>query len=256
MQAYFINKTWFPSNLLFACKAIRPIEPCIKIIFALVGAIAELSSGHWTLYHNGDFVEDNIGNFAHATMFAFFGLTGITEIVLELRTFKNALSQSLSHVALCVAFVIEGILFAFHLDDDRSQLDIKAHMILYTIIFASAAAVALEGWLKPSPGAAIARAYLVTLQGTWFFEIAFALYGPNRWNKKNRASDMLIPIVFAWHVLSIFLAFFVIYLLRYLKVNKYKKHIGLALESNHLSEESQPLYKETEKAEFRMGISS
>ena len=247
---HFFNKTWFPSSLLLKCKSNRPIEPCIKIIFALIGSVGELSYGDWTLYSHGDFVGPNIANFSHATMFAFFGLTGIVEILTQSRIFRDALPQSFAHTTSCMAFLAEGFLFLFHLDHGRSELNRKAHVILYVVIFSCAGAMVVEGYLKPSPGATMVRTYLVTLQGTWLIQVVFMLYGPRRWNERNRASDMFIPVVFAFHMLSLFLLFLMVYLVtQYIKVYKHKDTIDMAQNESNFREESLPLYKDTEESQ-------
>ena len=240
-RQYFLTKTWFPSSILFGCTSATPFEPGIKIVLSVFGVIEELISNHWTLYVNGELAEDNVRNLTHVTMYAFLGLIGMTEILLELKLFQHYLPQSLSHFTLFTGFAIEGILSVFHIDYHLSSLHTNSHVFLSIIMFVCAAAVALEGWLKPSAHATMLRAYVVTLQGTCICQIAFTEFGPNRWNKKNPTSGMLIPTVFAWHVLGIFLLFLTIHLVVcYLEGRKSKKNeAGLLSESSHDLNESQ-----------------
>ena len=86
----------------------------------------------------------------------------------------TAASGAPEQAALGAAFIVEGLLFAFHLEG--SALNWKAHLLLVISIFAAAGAVLAE---LRHPGSAllgIVRAQLVLLQGVWFMQIAKLLF--------------------------------------------------------------------------------
>lgn len=84
--------------------------------------------------------------------------------------------QSRSGVQGClgVAFVVEGMLFAFHLEG--SELNWKAHLLLVLTIFAAVGAILGEIAAPGNVLLGLARAQLVMLQGVWFMQIAKLLF--------------------------------------------------------------------------------
>ena len=107
------------------------------------------------------------------------------------------------YLVLSLAFSIEGLLFFFHLHG-RSELNVRLHTIVYITAFITAAVFFLAviseeilpymGFLKP---------YLLSLQGTWFFQIAFVLFGQNPW-KSNHSNVEVSTILFSFHALVLF----------------------------------------------------
>jgi hypothetical protein len=76
--------------------------------------------------------------------------------------------------ALAAAFIVEGLLFAFHLEG--SELNWKAHLLLVLTIGAAAAAVLAEMHAPSSALLGVVRAQAVLLQGVWFMQIAKLLF--------------------------------------------------------------------------------
>ena len=75
---------------------------------------------------------------------------------------------------LGMAFVVEGLLFAFHLEG--SELNWKAHLLLVMSIFAAVGAILGEIAAPGNVLLGLARAQLVMLQGVWFMQIAKLLF--------------------------------------------------------------------------------
>ena len=75
---------------------------------------------------------------------------------------------------LGVAFVVEGLLFAFHLEG--SELNWKAHLLLVMTILAAVCAILGEIAAPGNVLLGVARAQLVMLQGVWFMQIAKLLF--------------------------------------------------------------------------------
>lgn len=75
---------------------------------------------------------------------------------------------------LSLAFIVEGTLFAFHLEG--ALLNVHAHLLLVLCIFAAAATLLLEMQFPGNVLLGVARAQLVMLQGVWFTQIARLLF--------------------------------------------------------------------------------
>ena len=91
--------------------------------------------------------------------------------------------QRLSKLSTCVctvqgclgmAFLVEGLLFAFHLEG--SELNWKAHLLLVMSIFAAVGAILGEIAAPGNVLLGLARTQLVMLQGLWFMQIAKLLF--------------------------------------------------------------------------------
>lgn len=76
--------------------------------------------------------------------------------------------------ALAMAYVIEGLLFAFHLRGD--QLDVEIHTLLVITIFLTAVVILAEIQHKSNVLLASLRPILVIMQGVWFVQAAFILF--------------------------------------------------------------------------------
>lgn len=174
-------------------------EPLIKIGLGLVGILMELTGAHWTLFNEkGDFENESMNNFSHATMFSFFMLAGAVDIMLHCGILRSRHLTKLGHMMMALAFFVEGFLFYFHLDG-RSTLDSHSHCIIYVVCFGTSIVFLAEAiWLECGM-LGLLRCFLVILQGSWFYQIAFALYGPRRWSEKSHSAAMFVPIAFAWH---------------------------------------------------------
>ena len=192
----FESTTWCKVPVL--CLKRFPAEPCLKVIAATVGIIAELTKGEWSLIDNaGHF--SHLNNFSHATMFSIFLLSAVVEIL----RFHNILflPAATDHVLVSLSFFLVGELFYFHIEG-RSELDQKLHTLLYTVAFSIAVVALLEAWQRKSFVLFITRTFLVLLLGTWFIQIAHVLYGSHPW--KNISSNRaIVVVIFSWHVLGL-----------------------------------------------------
>ena len=197
------------SPLWYSCHCERlsriPMEPLIKVILALGGIMVELPfAKSATLFdkNSGEFLSANLPNYQHAMMYCFFGLTGIVELVIWYDILP--LPPKIDYLAMAFAFWMEGFLFSVHLHG-RDELNARLHSILYVIIFITAAIFTLATFCdQVLPFLSFVKIYLLSLQGTWFFQIAFVLYGPKPW--KNIHSNVeFVAIAFALHALSLFL---------------------------------------------------
>ena len=73
-----------------------------------------------------------------------------------------------------MAYVIEGLLFAFHLRGDL--LDVEIHTLLVITIFLTAVVIFAEIQHKSNVLLSALRPILVIMQGVWFVQAAFILF--------------------------------------------------------------------------------
>lgn len=181
-----------------------PIEPIVKVILGILGVLGELVlSKAWTLINkDGDFVAENLNNHSHTAMYCFFGLSGIVDLMMWYNLIP--LPPKCDYLIFSACFWVEGFLFYFHLHG-HSEISVRLHTILYIVIFVTAAAFLADVFSTRQQSLfTLMRAILLGLQGTWFLQIAFVLYGPSPW--KNTPSNVeFLAVAFAWH-LFIFLA--------------------------------------------------
>jgi len=201
------RSTEIPS-LWYFCPCARlakfPAEPLIKVVFAVLGILGELPGSNATSLFdsNGELVPSHVDNYAHSMMYGFFGLTGVVDLVIWYNVLP--LPPKFEYLVFSLAFWIEGFLFFFHLDG-RDELNVRLHTILYIIIFVTAA-VFLSAVFSDQfiPFMGFLKAYLISLQGSWFFQTGFVLFGPSPW--KNAHSNVeFLGIVFAFHALVLFI---------------------------------------------------
>lgn len=201
---------WLPCPIRRRCCLrwrCRPFvfEPLIKITFSCIGMVGELTWGEWTITdRHGNFI--HLNNFEHATMFSFFLLSGVVEILVACRL-PCQLPDGIDRLALCLAFTVEGLLFMYHLDPgSRSELDIRLHVLLCYAILGCSLSLLLELWHRDSILAVLTRAFFTSLQGSWFIQVAFILYGPSSawWENSGhgKASTDFVGMAFCWHLFA------------------------------------------------------
>ncbi|XP_054770685.2 transmembrane protein 45B-like [Lytechinus pictus] len=190
------------------------IEGILKIACATFGALGELWWGGWYIIspRTGNFT--NMNNWQHATMFMYFAISGVADIVFQtcLRS-SSPSGQSIEKIFLSLAFSVEGLLFFFH-TNGREEIDVHIHTLLVILIFVCAVGAGLEPWSYSPESPGVRRLWVIAtcVQGTWFWQIAFVLYNP--WGKKSdllneeRDGDvtenmMIMTTMFTWHLLAV-----------------------------------------------------
>lgn len=120
---------------------------------------------------------------------------------------RAPLPEGIEYLAGCLAFVVEAVLFKFHLHG-RTELDILLHTLLLYVVYANVIVVALEMRYRHSISVALARAFTVFLQGTWFWQAGFVLYNPIPgavpWQEGDHEQMMVATMIFAWHMAAVF----------------------------------------------------
>lgn len=187
-----------------------PLEALVKIVFSVTGMIGELVyEKQWILVdETKGFVSEHLNNYSHMSMYCMFALSGIVDLLMHY--YIAMMPLGLDHIFLSLAFFVEGLLFYFHLHG-RSQLSERVHTFVYLISFLTSFVILTEMKAVRDPIPTIARAFLTSLQGSWFFQIAFVLHGVKPWHNSSENIEF-ISIAFVWHIIgacSLYLLIFV-----------------------------------------------
>ena len=180
-------------DCLCGCARNYEIEGLVKVVLISFGMIGELVTGT----RCESFCT---GNLQHMTMFFFFGLTGVVDLLVH---HKVALPSGAQYAAILLALIVELVLFRFHLHG-RTDMDVQMHTLLMYSVVLSIVVVAVEFRYQNSALCMLARCFCALLQGTWFFQIGFVLYPPfsdkSGWDENNHEQMLLITAMFAWHM--------------------------------------------------------
>ena len=171
--------------------------------------------------------------YAHSFIYGFFGLGGAVDLVIWYNL--APLPPKFDYLVLSLAFWFEGFLFFFHLNG-KDELYVRVHTILYILVFVTALVFLLAAISDQFMNfVGFLKAYLLSLQGTWFYQAGFVLFGTfgtNAW-KFSPSNLELLGIVFAFHAM----AWFVIHL--FFHIVCYRCYIQKHQPSARLFEESE-----------------
>ncbi|XP_030077118.1 transmembrane protein 45B [Microcaecilia unicolor] len=213
-------KTNCHSSLFY--QRLELIEGLVKASFALIGILGEhfTSNGpHMQLVNGEDHSWVKLMNWQHSTMYLFYGLSGVVDM---LTYFPLKVPVGLDRLSLSLAFFFEGFLFYFHVHN-RPQLDQHIHSVLLIAIFGDAFSTFLEVFMRGHVVLEFLRASLTILQGTWFWQIGFVLYPPSggpEWNQEDHSNIMFITMCFCWHYVIALILTAINYSLVYCFVNR------------------------------------
>ncbi|XP_028664304.1 transmembrane protein 45B [Erpetoichthys calabaricus] len=220
---------------LSACfQRLDLIEGVLKLLFCLVGILAEQfvpDGPHMHLYSEEEHSWVKLMNWQHSTMYLFYAISGITDIV----TFTPIPTpQGLDRLMLSMAVFVEGFLFYFHLHG-RSPLDVHIHSLLLVAVFGGAASIFLEVFLRDNVILELFRSSLAILQGTWFFQIGFVLFPPNggpQWDENMHDNMTFITMCFCWHYVGALLIMAINYTVVWCGVRRCTRREGGNMEMN------------------------
>ena len=154
-----------------------------------------------------------VGDIQHVSMYFFFFIAGLVDILYTRKSGK-VLPGGVDYVISFLGFTAQFILFKFHVHGQH-PLEMTLHQLLLYVIAGSALTCLIEYNFRSNILAAYARAFMVFLQGTWFYQVGFILYPPFSWQKHWDPFDhhniMFAVAIFNWHVvLVVFLMCFLI----------------------------------------------
>ena len=195
-----MTRTWWPLQLARAPLWLRAAEPLGKVLLPAIGVAVELALHPGDIRFrrfvdpDGSFSKRHLNNYHHAAMYACFCAAGVADLCGARVRF--------GHVLLVGAFAAEALLFAWHLKM-QSGLLADAHVLLIFAVVGCAAAAAADAARRTSFQASALRAFFLLLQGTWFLQLARALYGDHPWDPEDLNAVLALPVVFVWHALAI-----------------------------------------------------
>ncbi|KAH6820471.1 plant viral-response family protein [Perilla frutescens var. hirtella] len=141
------------------------IDICIEFLY----------STHLKIFANGILNPSHINNFEHSGMLLMFFIFGVTMLLSEKTRFVP-----LNEGALCLiasaAFTAEYLLFYFH-STTHKGLEGCYHRILVLLIGLCILSTVAGALMPTSFPADICSGIAMTLQGLWFYQTAFTLYG-------------------------------------------------------------------------------
>lgn len=152
----------------------------------------------------------NTVNYQHITLYCFFALVPATAIILpKLKVFPTSHCCDLTYVSLVLCYLVEGLIFNFHLFN-RTPIDVLVHTLLVYTALSSVTVTALEIKWRHSVILPLARAFLTMLQGSWLWQVAVTLNEPDTpatavVHEADNKDSMIIACFFSWHIASIFL---------------------------------------------------
>ena len=195
------SSTYFPLRLKWGIKSVEKLEARLKAILPAIGMFAEVYFHPGDIYFrslfgpDGNIASENVNNWQHFTMYLFFCLSGL----LDLFGKRLGLPEMFNQSFLALSFWIEAVLFWFHLKMQFGLMN-TIHFLLVMAIIGCAIGCTWESMHPNSINASSLRAISTVLQGTWFFQTASVLYGSHKWSLDVMANDMILSVIWCWHL--------------------------------------------------------
>ncbi|KAM4828089.1 transmembrane protein 45B-like isoform 2-T2 [Thomomys bottae] len=165
------------------------------------------------LYQDDHWVK--LMNWQHSTMYLFFGISGIVDMLTYLST--HIMPLGVDRLVLSMSVLNEGFLFYYHVHN-RPLLDQHIHSLLLLSAFGGSISIFLEVLHRDNIVLELLRASLTILQGSWFWQIGFVLFPPFgtvEWDQKDEHNIMFITMCFSWHCIAALCVVAINYMLVY-----------------------------------------
>lgn len=142
------------------------VDMCIEFFY----------STHLRFLVDGALNSAHMNDFEHAAMLLMFFLFGASALMSE-TTGLLPLPDGALYMIVAMAFTAEYLLFSFH-STSHAGLEGRYHELLVLLIGLCVVFALLTAAFPESFSVDLASGMMVTLQGLWFYQIAFTLYGP------------------------------------------------------------------------------
>jgi len=210
-----------------SCCPNIPIEGIIKLALISLGILGEALTAVNHTTHG-----INWGNLHHITMFSFFGLTGLIDILVF---YKLPLPVDSDYVTAMMAFIVEFILFHNH-QYGGSPMEMMVHNYLSYSIGGCILALALEMKYRRNLLICLTRCFFTMLQGTWFIQVGQILYPVlgGEWSADDSSALMFVTMIYTWHFGAVFFYFLITTGIVYLVVKRKLKIKNASLEYHRM----------------------
>ncbi|KAL1532251.1 transmembrane protein 45B-like [Salvia divinorum] len=141
------------------------VDLCIEFLYAT----------HLKIVVDGALNPSHINNFEHSGMLLMFVIFGVITLLCE-QTRHLPLSEGALCLIASAAFTAEYLLFSFH-STTHKGLEGHYHRVLVLLIGLCVVSTIAGALMPTSFPADLTSGIAITLQGLWFYQTAFTLYG-------------------------------------------------------------------------------
>ncbi|XP_024377077.1 uncharacterized protein [Physcomitrium patens] len=178
---YVENPKAFRARVWHPVRCFSGKTRCLELYILLVGTFTDMCieffySTHLKFTVNGAINTNHLNDFEHAAMLLMFFLFVIVVLISE-NTRWLPLPEGSLFVVAAMAFTAEFLLFYFH-STNHHGLEGRYHEILVLLIGLCIVCALLSAAYPENFAADMLSGIALTLQGAWFYMIAFTLYGP------------------------------------------------------------------------------
>lgn len=153
----------------------------LEIYIIVIGSFVDMCieffySTHLKFVVDGNLNPSHMNDFEHAGMLLMFFIYGVTVLVSE-KTRYLPFPHGVLEIIAAMAFFAEYLLFNFH-STSHAGLEGRYHQLLVLLVGLCIMSAVLAAAFPKSFVVDLLGGIAFTLQGTWFYQIAFTLYGP------------------------------------------------------------------------------
>lgn len=183
-----------------------PVLGVGKVVISLTGILAEFfyppGANRMKMVNWEDprrpFVFSN--NWHHITMYGFFMLSGVVDIVSQACQARQSLK--LERAAEALAFCVLALLMMAHIEN-KSILEVRVHILFIVPTFLVSLVLAIEVWVPDQPQLWVLKTWLGLVLSTWMLQLCLVMYIPpsgQSWRSENHEDLAFLAIFFCWHL--------------------------------------------------------